>query len=262
MQRTFLNTRAVFDDKTGVPTREHPDCDSTPVVKIYKHGTDALIETPTVSQKTDYYATGHYSYPLDYRLYERGEDYYDIVTSIFDSKTIVTDRRYFRWGMIDSGTGDSDEGYNYNLFEQFVSALEDNDDFCELLGHDTSNSDYRIFRGYTQLQGYSDFPCMTFVISGQGSLAGENIGSSRKTSLECIFWHPTNEMLIHKLNDMLISYISESSNYKGLRISSSDRVFYTYNAGFEQLVSPPDGRDAEENLYAIGARYTIRASLQ
>lgn len=257
MNRTFLHTQYNATDMT----RYHPDCDEMPTVKVYKQLDDSLIETPTVSKNATLgYATGLYEYTLDWHKYQLGSHYYDIVESLYNGNLVITDKRIFKWGLTDSTGGDADMGFDNNLYKAFFDAVVAFTDFAEIIEYP---ADYKIMKSRSLVNKSANFPCMTYSISAQHPLSGENLSTYRRSYLECRFWHVDNtkSKLLLRLSDMLYDWICESNDYNGLQLRND--VFYSTNIRGDQALAGPTGEtpwlDDDCGCFCCGFRVIVDA---
>uniref|UniRef100_A0A6M3K538 Uncharacterized protein n=1 Tax=viral metagenome TaxID=1070528 RepID=A0A6M3K538_9ZZZZ len=272
MKRTFLHTRARFDDATGTPVRAYVDCDSIPIIKIY-NTSGTLLETPTVSKETVYFANGHYSYLLDWRLYTAGSWYYDVVTYIYNSQTMVSDRRYFQFNDVGTETGNADDGFNINLGRALVNVLQLNPTIVSLIGH--SESTQKFIWATTLKSGtldemeisgtiHPEYPYLAFNVIHQKSIQSDsNISTMRESIIELKVFDDDNDTLLLKLNDKIIDYFMESNDYHGLNINTADDIFRSFSITYEQSSLTPKGLvywDKDKQHYEIGVQFVIKAS--
>lgn len=272
MKRSFLHTEYTYSDSTGIPTRVHPDCDSLPVVLIYNSDGE-YIETPIVTKTTTFYATGHYTYPLNPALYVKGSWYYEEITFVYDSITMEAERGYFCWGMTNEDiAGDATLGYNNNLLRCLRVTLQENTDLVTLLGHNPP-TDPRIFVGHSYVNDKPQLPCLTYDLFDQRPLINPNIGTIRETTVLFNFWHKgvstttgtefKNKQLLRQLNDNLITYMSESNIYQGASPKSNDNLFFTFNVEYYDSLASPIGDtwlDETKGLISIGSMFKIKAA--
>jgi len=250
MKHYFLHTLGTLINGVWVDT--HPDCDDAPVVKIYSHETDILIETPIVTKTTVQYSTGHYSFPLNSTLYTVGNIYYEIITYIYEGETYNTARIYFEWGLMPEAEGDAAFGYNRNLFRCIETGIKS---YVELMALCPN-----LKRASSFLSEGATYPVLVVGILPQSKIPGanSNIATTRRTFIRFRFYHSEcNDTLLIQLNDMLNTFLTEGDDYDGYKFQDSNDVFFTFSLTPDVFVEDEPGVvwDDVLKLWRIGSRY-------
>ncbi len=269
MQLCFLHNVYV-PDSDGKLVVAHPDADAVPEMNIYNQG-NTLIETPSgVKITTLLSSTGHYTYILNWLLYQNDSWYYWLADWEYNSRAGRTQRQYYKWGFAGTSEGIVSDGYNLNLNKALKNVYEASPTLVSLLGHAPANvKTNKIHRAsvFKKTDNMPYFPFMTSEILWQGGVdeLDQNITSIRKNILEVKFYHPSDQVLLFKLIDHWLLYMLESNSFNGVRIKTTDNIFWSFNnLGYDQTITGPDSIQPwndELKTYVIGARIEFIAGL-